>query len=69
MRRSQWPSGLRPEVPSLTSTLISGVRTPFEAWISVYSGVVFYCVGKRPCEALIPQIKGPAVYKDLQFQN
>jgi hypothetical protein len=33
--RSQWPRGLRHELPSLAPTLGSWVRIPLKAWISV----------------------------------
>jgi hypothetical protein len=46
-RRSQWPCGLRHELPSLACTLGSWVRIPLYAWISVcvYSFCVVLCVG------------------------
>jgi hypothetical protein len=42
--RSQWPLGLRHELPSLPRTLVSWVRNPLKAWISVCVYSVL-CVG------------------------
>jgi hypothetical protein len=45
--RSQWPRGLRHEMPFPAQTLGSWVRIPLEAWIFVcfYSVCVVLCVG------------------------
>jgi hypothetical protein len=45
-RRSQWPHGLRNELPPPARTLGSWVRDPLEAWMSVcvYSVFVLFCV-------------------------
>jgi hypothetical protein len=34
--QSEWPCGLRHEIPSFTRTLLSSFQIPFEAWMYAY---------------------------------
>jgi hypothetical protein len=63
---SQWPRGLRHELSLLAQTLVSWVRIPLKAWMSVcvYSVFVISCVGSglamasSPIQGVLPTFLG-----------
>jgi hypothetical protein len=71
--RSQWPRGLRHELPSSARTLGSWVPIPLKAWMSVcvYSVFVwFFCVGSGLTTGWSP-VQGvlPTVYRIEKLQK
>jgi hypothetical protein len=61
--RSQWPLGLRQELPSLPRTVGSWVRIPLKAWISVCIYSVFVlgsclATGWSPVQGVLPTLLG-----------
>jgi hypothetical protein len=59
--RSQWPRGLRHELPSSTRTLWSWVQTPLKTWMSVCVCFVFVigsglATGWSPVQGVLPTV-------------